>query len=102
MRPAAPHGRHDTRSWQSAEAKQFMPRALILVLDSVGIGGAPDAALYGDEGADTVGHIADACWHGKADRSGLRAGPLVVPNLRRLGLGRACELATGWLAPGLD
>jgi phosphopentomutase len=79
-----------------------MPRALILVLDSVGIGGAPDAALYGDEGADTVGHIADACWHGKADRSGLRAGPLVVPNLRRLGLGRACELATGRIPPGLD
>src|SRR5437763_12865755 len=32
-------------------------RALVLVLDSVGIGGAPDAASYGDEGADTLGHI---------------------------------------------
>lgn len=32
-------------------------RALLLVLDSVGIGGAPDAASYGDEGANTLGHI---------------------------------------------
>ena len=34
-----------------------MLRALLLVLDSVGCGGAPDAAAYGDEGADTLGHI---------------------------------------------
>jgi phosphopentomutase len=79
-----------------------MPRALILVLDSVGIGGAPDADLYGDEGANTVGHIAEACRCGKADQPGLRAGPLALPNLDRLGLGRACELATGRLPPGLD
>ncbi|HEX8310609.1 MAG TPA: phosphopentomutase [Chthoniobacteraceae bacterium] len=32
-------------------------RALLLVLDSVGCGRAPDAAAYGDEGADTLGHI---------------------------------------------
>ncbi len=32
-------------------------RALLLVLDSVGCGHAPDAAAYGDEGADTLGHI---------------------------------------------
>ncbi|MEY2577488.1 MAG: phosphopentomutase, partial [Verrucomicrobiota bacterium] len=32
-------------------------RALLVVLDSVGLGGAPDAALYGDEGANTLGHI---------------------------------------------
>ena len=34
-----------------------MPRALILVLDSVGCGAAPDAAHYGDANADTLGHI---------------------------------------------
>ncbi|MGG5809382.1 phosphopentomutase [Falsiroseomonas sp. CW058] len=34
-----------------------MTRALLLVLDSVGCGAAPDAARYGDEGADTLGHI---------------------------------------------
>src|SRR5579884_2711421 len=77
-----------------------MPRAFILVLDSVGIGGAPDAARYGDEGADTVGHIAEACARGHANES--RHGPLRLPNLARLGLGEACALATGRIPPGLD
>jgi hypothetical protein len=35
-----------------------MPRAFIIVIDSMGCGGAPDAALHGDEGADTIGHVA--------------------------------------------
>jgi phosphopentomutase len=34
-----------------------MRRALVIVLDSVGCGKAPDAAAYGDEGADTLGHL---------------------------------------------
>lgn len=34
-------------------------RSLVIVLDSVGVGGAPDAALYNDEGADTLGHLCD-------------------------------------------
>ena len=34
-------------------------RALVIVLDSVGIGHAPDAARFGDEGADTLGHLLD-------------------------------------------
>jgi len=38
-----------------------MARAFIFVLDSFGIGGAPDAAEFGDQGADTFGHIAGAC-----------------------------------------
>lgn len=79
-----------------------MPRAAILVLDSVGVGGAPDAELYDDAGADTVGHIAERCARGEADRAGLRAGPLRLPNLVSLGLGRACELATGRVPPGLE
>src|SRR4051812_44899739 len=54
------------------ERKTDMARALILVLDSVGIGGAPDAANYGDEGADTIGHIAEACARGEANRASLR------------------------------
>jgi len=78
-----------------------MGRALILVLDSVGIGAAPDAALYGDEGADTVGHIAEACARDEANAAG-RAGPLKLPNLVRLGLGHACELAAGRVPPGLE
>ncbi|KRR27613.1 phosphopentomutase [Bradyrhizobium retamae] len=79
-----------------------MARAFILVLDSVGIGGAPDAARYGDEGADTVGHIAEACARGDADRDSLRAGPLRLPHLVQLGLGEACRLATGRVPPGLE
>lgn len=79
-----------------------MSRALILVLDSVGIGGAPDAASYGDAGADTVGHIAESCARGTADREGLRSGPLALPILSRCGLGFTCQLATGRIPPGLE
>ncbi|BAU90563.1 phosphopentomutase [Methylorubrum populi] len=78
-----------------------MARALLIVLDSVGIGGAPDADRYGDAGSDTVGHIAEACAAGRGDRPGLRAGGLRLPNLTALGLGLACEGATGRLPPGL-
>ncbi len=50
-------------------------RALILVLDGVGCGAAPDTAAYGDEGSDTIGNVARA------------VGGLALPNLERLGLG---------------
>jgi len=76
-------------------------RALILVMDSVGIGCAPDAAQYGDEGADTVGHIAEACARGEAD-DGEREGPLRLPHLVGLGLGEASRLSTGRYPPGLE
>ncbi len=79
-----------------------MARALLIVLDSVGIGGAPDAAAYGDAGADTLGHIAEACAEGRGDRDGLRAGPLRVPNLTALGLGLAARGSSGRLPPGLE
>ncbi len=78
-----------------------MARALLIVLDSVGIGGAPDAERYGDAGSDTVGHIAEACAAGRGDRTGLRSGPLRLPHLAALGLGLACEAATGRMPPGL-
>ena len=79
-----------------------MPRAIVIVLDSVGCGGAPDAAQYGDTGADTLGHIAQACQTGRGDRAGLRQGLLTLPNLDALGLGSAHEAATGLLPPGLS
>ncbi|QEL23447.1 phosphopentomutase [Bosea sp. F3-2] len=72
-----------------------MARALLIVLDSVGCGGAADAAAYGDAGSDTLGHIAEACADGRGDREGLRSGPLQLPNLARLGLAHACEASTG-------
>jgi len=72
-----------------------MTRAILIVLDSVGCGGAEDAHLYGDTGADTLGHIAQACHDGRGDRDGLRRGPLALPNLIRLGLAHAYEASTG-------
>jgi phosphopentomutase len=76
-------------------------RAIILVMDSVGIGSAPDAAAFGDLGADTIGHIADACARGDCDGVA-REGPLHVPHLARLGLGEACQMAGGRVPPGLE
>ncbi|MBP1178836.1 phosphopentomutase [Methylobacterium sp. PvR107] len=78
-----------------------MARALLIVLDSVGIGGAPDAETYGDAGSDTLGHIAEACAAGRGDRPGLRAGPLRLPHLAALGLGLAAAGASGRIPPGL-
>ncbi|MEI5676866.1 MULTISPECIES: phosphopentomutase [unclassified Mesorhizobium] len=76
-----------------------MARVFLCVLDSVGCGGAPDAARYGDEGSNTLLHIAEACAAGNAEDG--RSGPLRVPNLDALGLGAAIRLASGKAAPGL-
>jgi phosphopentomutase len=73
-----------------------MARAFLFVLDSFGVGGAPDAERYGDAGANTFAHIADACAAGGGDREGLRSGPLLVPNMVSLGLARAAETAAGF------
>ncbi|MDP3320481.1 MAG: phosphopentomutase, partial [Bosea sp. (in: a-proteobacteria)] len=78
-----------------------MARAILIVLDSVGCGGAEDAAAYGDAGADTLGHIAAACAAGAGDRVGLRSGPLRLPHLARLGLAHACEASTGTALAGI-
>jgi phosphopentomutase len=55
-------------------------RAVVVVLDGVGAGHAPDAAEYGDEGADTLGNTARA------------VGGLDLPNLQSLGLGNLTEI----------
>lgn len=78
-----------------------MPRAILCVLDSFGIGGAADADAFGDAGSDTLGHIAQHCAADKGDRDGLRSGLLSVPNMDRLGLGAAGRLSTGEHIPGL-
>lgn len=82
-----------------------MSRAFLVVMDSVGIGGAPDAGRFfngdvPDTGANTVAHIAQACVQGLAEDG--RSGPLNVPNLDALGLGAAVHLASGDATPGLD
>src|SRR5690606_37967092 len=69
-----------------------MARAFLFVLDSFGIGGAPDAARFGDAGADTLGHIEAACANGDADVAGLRSGPLSLPNMQALGLSHAAAI----------
>ncbi|MGQ0484291.1 MAG: phosphopentomutase [Hyphomicrobiales bacterium] len=59
-----------------------MTRAFVFVLDSLGVGGAPDAEKFGDAGANTLAHI--------AERMALR-----LPNMASLGLGLAAEQASG-------
>lgn len=81
-----------------------MSRAFLIVLDSVGCGGAPDADQFfngdvPDAGANTLGHIVQACAAGQAEVK--RSGPLRVPNLDALGLGAAIRLSTGTETPGL-
>jgi phosphopentomutase len=65
-----------------------MSRAFLFVMDSVGIGGAPDAAKFGDEGSNTLGHISDRM-------------KLNIPNLVSLGIAKALHAASG-SAHGLD
>ncbi len=77
-------------------------RALMIVLDSAGCGGADDAAKYGDAGADTIGHIAQECAAGRADVPGLRSGPLHLPVMSGLGLGLAAQASSGRMPPGLE
>jgi phosphopentomutase len=75
-----------------------MPRAFLVVMDSVGIGGAPDADQYfngdvPDTGANTLGHIMQACSEGRAEEG--RSGRLKIPHLKELGIGAAMALANG-------
>ena len=65
-----------------------MSRAFVLVMDSLGLGGAADAESFGDSGADTLRHIAET-----------RA--LDIPNLMRLGLGAAARESSGKPLPNV-
>lgn len=58
-------------------------RVIVLMMDSFGIGGAPDAKIFDDEGSNTLYHIAVA------------NGSLDIPNLLYLGLDEACRNASG-------
>ncbi len=82
-----------------------MARAFLIVMDSVGCGGVPDADEFfngalADTGANTLAHVAKACAMGQAEIG--RSGGLALPNLDRLGLGAAIRLASGQATPGLD
>jgi phosphopentomutase len=65
-----------------------MNRSIIIILDSLGLGASADAPKYGDQNADTFGHIVEACADGRANNA-QRQGPLKIPNLLRWGLGAA-------------
>lgn len=56
-------------------------RAILITLDGVGVGALPDAASYGDAGANTLGHVAERC------------GGLHLPHLQRMGLGNLLPVA---------
>jgi phosphopentomutase len=77
-----------------------MKRALILVLDSFGIGSTEDAERFGDAGSNTLGHIAQRCAQGQAEEG--RTGPLRLPNLTRLGLMHAAKESSGRFPEGCD
>ena len=70
-----------------------MARAIVLVLDSFGIGATADAESFGDAGSDTFGHI--------AERRATAGRPLQLPNLARLGLFHAGQESTGDFAAGV-
>jgi phosphopentomutase len=59
-----------------------MPRVFLFIMDSFGVGGAPDAVAFGDEGANTFTHIAENA-------------AFDIPNLVSLGLSKAAGLVTG-------
>lgn len=61
------------------EPKKYK-RIFTIVIDSLGVGGAKDAAAYGDAGTDTLGHIAES-----VER-------LAIPNMRKLGIANMKEL----------
>ena len=60
-------------------------KAILIVLDSVGAGALPDAAAYGDAGADTLGHIINTCHPN-------------IPNLMEMGLGNIDGVSFGGAA----
>jgi phosphopentomutase len=68
-------------------AKNRIDRVFLIVLDSVGVGALPDAAAYGDVGANTLGHVAEHC------------GGLKVPHLQKLGLGNIIPVRGAAAAP---
>ena len=57
-----------------------MKRAIVLIMDGVGIGALPDAAQYGDEGSNTLANLAEKC------------GGLELPVLENLGLGNIIDI----------
>lgn len=74
----------EPRATDIRDGLPFFRRAIVIVLDSVGVGELPDAEQYGDAGSNTLLHVAEA------------VGGLALPNLASLGLGNIIAI------PGVD
>ena len=61
-------------------SEQPFKRVFLIVMDSVGIGAAPDAAAFGDVGSDTLGHIAESM-------NGIK-----LPTLEKMGIANIKEV----------
>src|SRR5207249_4032602 len=70
------------------EVERASRRAIVLVIDACGVGALPDAAAYGDEGTNTLGHLAEA------------VGGLDLPTLTALGVGSIEQLGAEHLRTG--
>ena len=81
-----------------------MKRAIVLVMDSFGIGASADAEKFDDVGSNTLGNIARVCAEGGADtgREFNRKGPLKLPVLSSLGLVHAAQESSGEFPLGMD
>ncbi|CAL4325513.1 phosphopentomutase [Buchnera aphidicola] len=77
-----------------------MKRVFLMILDSFGIGSSSDAEKFNDVGSNTLGHIAEACFFGKANNQ--RQGNLYLPNLSKLGLIESFKQSTGQLPLGIN
>ncbi|WP_422667424.1 phosphopentomutase [Buchnera aphidicola] len=77
-----------------------MKRVFLMILDSFGIGSSHDADKFNDVGSNTFGHIAEACFLGKANVE--RRGNLYIPNLMKLGIANAFKESTGQFPLGLN
>lgn len=73
-----------------------MARVFILILDSFGIGGAPDASNYGDDGSNTLARVCSFYAEQTRDLN-----EPFLPNLSKLGLANAAKLACGFLPKGM-
>ena len=69
-----------------------MARAIIMVIDSFGIGYSPDAADFGDVGANTLANLARAYYKDSGKE-------IALPNLSAMGLIKACEQASNQTFP---
>ncbi|CAL4325477.1 Phosphopentomutase [Buchnera aphidicola (Eriosoma lanigerum)] len=77
-----------------------MNRVFIMLLDSFGIGSCKDSNQFGDEGANTFGHVNESCFLGLANCN--RNGNLYIPNLTALGLGKLIYELTKIYPVGLN